>query len=125
MQFELIHNTRQSTLSVKFNNMSSMKLDVLKSFYEVFHKIGGESQRSSNLWIFPSFITSQVISEIIRNTCFECGELMQDGEALDNTLVSSDDFGNDAGQRGTTVSKVGQPVIKQVRKCISCGHSHT
>ena len=125
MQFELIHNTRQSTLSVKFNNMSSMKLDVLKSFYEVFHKIGGESQRSSNLWIFPSFITSQVISEIIRNTCFICGGLMTDGKAFDNTYVSFDDFGNDAGKRGSTQSKVGPAKIVNVRKCTECGHSHT
>jgi len=50
---------------------------------------------------------------------------MQDGEALDNTYVYYDDFGGDAGQPGTTGSKQGPAKIIQVRKCQTCGHSHT
>lgn len=124
MQFELTHSVRQKYVYVRFS-FNSFKLPVIESFENSFARIGGINLPNRTDLRFPSFITSQVISEIIRNTCFICGGLMTDGKALDNTLVSSDDFGNDAGQRGTTVSKVGQPVIKQVRKCISCGHSHT
>lgn len=69
------------------------------------------------------FILVNVV--LVGNSCFECGGLMKDGTALDNTWVGFDDFGGDAGQRGTTVSKVGQPIMKQVRKCTVCGHSHT
>jgi len=52
-----------------------------------------------------------VIQTIIRNTCFVCGGLMKDSTAFQNTLVSSNDFGDDAGSRGTTQSRVGPAVI--------------
>lgn len=101
-----------------------IKKEVIDTFKKHFERIGGTCKENGK-WKFPSFITSLVIAQIIHNTCFECGGLMKDGEALDNTYVSFDDFGNDAGQHGTTQSKMGHPIIKQVRKCISCGHSHT
>ena len=57
--------------------------------------------------------------------CFKCGGDIGEGQALDNTWVGSDDFGGDAGQRGTTISKIGPPIMKKVCKCIFCGHSFT
>jgi len=75
---------------------------------------------------FPSCINSEAIRTVIRNTCYKCGGLMQDdATAYQNTRVSFDDFGGDAGQRGTTEVRVGPAVQVQVRKCIECGHSHT
>ena len=74
---------------------------------------------------FPSFITSQVLQEVIHNTCFVCGGLMKDSTALDNTYVTSVDFPGETNLRGCTQSKIGYPVMKNVRKCSSCGHSHT
>ena len=50
---------------------------------------------------------------------------MEDSTAYINTIVSFDDFGNDAGERGTTVSRCGPVKIIKVRKCSACGHSHT
>lgn len=95
-----------------------------------FERIGGvycpdESGTHGSVWKFPVFISSEILKEIIRNTCFECGGLMKDGDALDNTWISFEDFGNDVGKRGTTMTKQGQPIIKKVRKCVNCGHSHT
>lgn len=106
------------------------KLKVTESFELSFERIGGiycpeESGEHGSVWRFPAFVSSQILLEIINNTCFKCGGLMKDGEALENTWVSFDDFGNDAGQPGTTMSKIGHPVMKKVRKCTSCGHSHT
>ena len=126
MQFEMTIGTDYSTVRFTADIFSATKFkpDVLKSFCISFERVGGRLQKDYS-WIFPLCITSEVLSEVIRNTCFVCGGLMQDGEALDNTYVYSDDFDNDAGQYGTTCSKIGQPIIKQVRKCNSCGHSHT
>lgn len=106
------------------------KLLPIESFKLSFERLGGiycpeESGVHGSVWKFPVFISSQVIEEIIHNTCFVCGGLMKDGQALENTWVGSEDFGGDYGQRGTTISKIGQPVMKLVRKCSSCGHSHT
>ena len=48
---------------------------------------------------------------------------MKEGVALENTLISSDDFGNDAGTRGTTQSRIGPAKIIKVYKCSTCGQS--
>jgi len=106
------------------------KLKPTESFELSFERLGGiyipeESGEHGSVWKFPSFVSSQIIQEIIRNTCFECGGLMMNSQALQNTLVTTNDFDNDAGQRGSTQSQVGSPIIKDVRKCTSCGHSHT
>ena len=55
--------------------------------------------------------------------CFKCGGIMKEGVALENTLISSDDFGNDAGTRGTTQSRIGPAKIIKVYKCSTCGQS--
>ncbi len=111
-------------------NSKITKLLPFKSLLLSFERIGGvycpdESGTHGSVWKFPIFISSQILEEIIKNTCIECGGLMSDGQALDNTWVSSDDFGGDALKRGSTISKQGPAVFKKVRKCTSCGHSHT
>lgn len=93
----------------------------------LFERLGGilQSDPKNSVFHFPLSVTPQVVKEVIRNTCFNCGGLMKGGQALDNTLISYDDFGGDAGNRGTTQSKDGEAKLIKVRKCQSCGHSHT
>lgn len=125
MQFEMIHKIGEQKVNVTFKaDIVTLRLINIEKLKETFQRLGGIMQANCSI-DFPLCITSEIIEEVIRNTCFVCGELMQDGVALDNTEVCFDDFGNDAGKYGTTCSKIGQPIMKQVRKCISCGHSHT
>ena len=125
MQFTLSHKIGQQKVNVLFTaNIVTLKLLNIEKLKETFARIGGEFQNDYT-FDFPLFITSDIISEIIHNTCFVCGGLMRDGRAFDNTYVSFDDFGNDAGKRGSTQSKVGPAKIVNVRKCTECGHSHT
>lgn len=53
----------------------------------------------------------------------KCGNKTIKSKAYLNTLISFNDFGNDAGQRGTTLSRLGTAKLVDCRKCISCGHS--
>lgn len=125
MQFEFISAREHNRMLF---NESDYDDQVNATFTNMFKKLGGIRNfliNGTRQWIFPSCVTSQIISEIIRNTCFVCGGLMKDAQALQNTLVSSNDFGNDANSRGTTQSRVGPATIKNVRKCTQCGHSHT
>lgn len=120
MQFEYQHKAGDETCTILFYELSSMKRFVIESFYRSFHYIGGKSQGTANYWKFPSFVSVNVIKEIIHNTCFVCGGLMQDGEATKNDDLYHENSGN------TTVwPNTGKPKILQVRKCSSCGHSHT
>ena len=118
MQFELKHREGTDYSIIRFETFAHADIAVS------LKRLGGVEIECLN-WEFPSFITSQVIREVIRNTCFVCGGLMKDSTALQNTLVSSNDFGNDAGQRGTTQSRTGKARMLNVRKCSNCGHSHT
>ena len=122
MQFEIGYSIKQTTFKVISSNF---KHNVVNSLGLSYERIGGKFDFNTNTWIFPPFINLQIIEEVIHNTCFVCGGLMKDSTAFQNTLVSSDDFGNDSGQRGTTQSRVGKPQYLKVRKCESCGHSHT
>lgn len=109
-------------------NASDLNDQVNAAFKTKFETIGGQRSfiiQGIGRWKFPDHITSQVIQEIIHNTCFVCGGLMINSTALQNQLVSFDDFGNDSGLRGTTQSRVEHPKQIQVRKCSQCGHSHT
>lgn len=124
MQFELNHNVGNSYVTIRFNTLQ-FKQAVRESFFDSFKRIGGIVSIGDLGWNFPLFINSETISEIIRNTCFVCGGQMYNSTALQNSLVSFDDFGNDAGQRGSTQSRVGDAIQINVRKCINCGHSHT
>lgn len=55
--------------------------------------------------------------------CKECGCIGKRSKALLNQLVSFDDFGNDAGKRGTTQSRQGKAKQVGCLKCPNCGHS--
>lgn len=101
MQFERIENTSRPTVQVVLDTLSEMRTGVIGTFYDSFHRLGGISQGTANSWIFPKYITSEVIQEIIHNTCFVCGGLMQNGEQLESFPP------------------------KQIRRCTSCGHNHT
>lgn len=59
----------------------------------------------------------------MKNKCKKCGGECKKSKALLNSLVSSNDFGNDAGERGTTVSRIGRPKLVECLKCVNCGHS--
>lgn len=127
MQFEMNQKIGSKQEVTFTGQLYRFKPSVTKALVGAFEKLGGQVDHEINSckYFFPSFITAQVIQEVIRNTCFECGGLMKDGVAFDNTWISSDDFGNDAGQRGTTMSKIGPAKQIKVRKCTVCGHSHT
>ena len=122
MQFEYNHKIGQPMVSVKLEHGLNFKAE--NTFNKALMLLGGK-QITIIQWEFPLCITSQVIEQVIYNLCYVCGGLMTDGEALDNTLISYDDFGGDAGNRGTTQSKDGEAKLIKVRKCQSCGHSHT
>ena len=101
MQFELTHTAGQNWASLKFSGKNSP--DFFHSLFDSIKRIGGTCNGNvMNAWTVPSFITSQVIEEIIYNTCFACGGLMT------NFLDIK-----------TTNGKL------KIRKCSQCEHSHT
>lgn len=56
--------------------------------------------------------------------CRECGGAGKASKGLKNKFVgSNDDFGNDAGQEGTTMSLGKDADLIDCLKCIDCGHS--
>lgn len=57
------------------------------------------------------------------NICNKCGKLAKASKVLINKLIGFDDFGNDAGQRGTTMSRRGKAKLHSCMKCSNCGHS--
>lgn len=124
MQFEYTHKAGSGIYTIKFIEPVKVKSTAEDVLITTLYRLGGKLVGKAT-WEFSFPISLHVIKEIIRNTCFVCGGLMKDSTALDNTIVSFNDFGNDAGQRGSTQSKTGEAVIKKVRKCSSCGHSHT
>ena len=124
MQFSFKSGPSVNTMT--FTEIKGLKLRFFAGIIPVFQRMGAKFPEGTLGSIeFPKFTNEELIKEIIYNTCYECGEPMQDGIALVNTLVSHDDFGNDAGNRGATQSRVGKPVKVTVRKCTVCGHSHT
>lgn len=124
MQFEFISNHSVNTM--KFTEIKGLKLKFFDAIVPIFQRMGAKFPEGTLGNIeFPKFTNVALIKEILRNTCYECGGLMQDGIALVNTSVSFDDFGGDAGTRGSTQSRVGKAVEVTVRKCTVCGHSHT
>lgn len=125
MQFNYSHNVKSGIAVVTFTNFNINRVAAKDKLFSNFRILGGNNPQFELEWIFPSFVSSIIIAQVINNTCFVCGGLMQDSTALQNTLVSSDDFGNDAGSRGTTQSRTGPATQIKVRKCSQCGHSHT
>ena len=102
MQFEMQVGTDYST--VKFHSWN-VRPSAVENILNSLHKLGGKYLREQDHWTFPSFITSQVLEEVIHNTCYVCGGLMKDDyrKKIEGTI------------KYNTV----------IRKCSSCGHSHT
>ena len=65
----------------------------------------------------------QINDADLKPICKKCGGSMKPSKALENTLVSSDDFGGDANQRGSTQSRSGTAILVDCLKCDACGHS--
>ena len=121
MKFEMYVGTDYST--VKFiGNYLSMDYRVRDKFVRYFQRIGGQLTEGGN-WIFPSFITSEVIREIIHNTCFVCGGLMKDSTAFKNEDIV--EVPNGLSMTSHVFEGAGEAKQIKVRKCIACGHSHT
>lgn len=120
MQFEYNHKIGQNVVSVKFEHNLNFKAE--NTFNMILMRLGGE-QITIFKWEFPVYITSQVIEQVIRNFCYNCGGLMQDGEAIVNDTFRS----IEEEERGgfTTFTDPKYAHVKKVRKCQSCGHSHT
>jgi len=56
-------------------------------------------------------------------TCWKCHVPLVYGVALVNETVCFDDFGGDAGSRGSTCSNAGSAKLVECIKCPSCGVS--
>ena len=54
--------------------------------------------------------------------CKKCGAQAILSKGYGNAYISHNDFGNDAGNRGTTQTKVTGKVVDCL-KCSGCGHS--
>lgn len=118
MKFEINVGTDYST--VKFHSWK-VRPSAVESILNSLHKLGGKYQRKQDHWLFPSYITSEVIQEVIHNTCFVCGGLMQD-----STAMVDQEFEFEHDIHGTVTQQVpGYAKQTKVRKCSSCGHSHT
>lgn len=106
MQFEIGYSIKQTTFKVISSNF---KHNVVNSLGLSYERIGGKFDFNTNTWIFPPFINLQIIEEVIHNTCFVCGGLMKDEIETISSYKNQIGFYHD----------------KPVRKCESCGHSHT
>jgi len=58
-----------------------------------------------------------------KNVCRKCDGNGKPSKVLLNAMVSFNDFGNDAGSRGTTQARVGSASLVDCIKCEDCGHS--
>ena len=116
------YNVQNNTIYYNIN-LDDLPEKVRFSLISVFTKLEGFVDIYSE-WIFPDYIFPQAIETIIKNTCFKCGGSMKPSKSFLNEMVSFDDFGNDAGERGTTQSPVGEPKLINVNKCSCCGHSY-
>lgn len=127
MQFEMNPQIGTDYSTVKFKgNYLSIDYRVRDKFIRYFQRIGGELTAGGN-WTFPKHITSEVLSEVIHNTCFVCGGLMKDGQAIQEgkVYVSSYDSAMETYQGQIEYPNPNDSKVIKVRKCSSCGHSHT
>lgn len=120
MQFTYEHYIGEEfyRFHANFNGIKPIALDNLK---HSFHKLGGKEDIEKAWWYFPLHISSQVLEEVIHNTCFMCGGLMKD-----STAMVDQEFEFEHDVYGTVTQQVpGYAKQLKVRKCSSCGHSHT
>lgn len=125
MQFEMQHQVGTDYSTVSFQNVK-INWNVIQSMMILFERLGGK-MIDTNLYQFPVFITSEVLSEVIHNTCFVCGGLMKDGQAIQEgkVYVSSYDSAMETYQGQIEYPNPNDSKVIKVRKCSSCGHSHT
>lgn len=124
MQFEFSHKIGRDYVQVVFNEkMASVKGPAIFELWETFKRIGGNSGLAFEGWTFPTFVTSQLISEIIHNTCFVCGGFMENGIAFKNSDVV--EIPNGLSMTSHVWKEQGPAKQINVRKCSQCGHSHT
>ncbi len=119
MQFTLDHKVGTDYVTVTLSGKVSPL--IWCEFFTKLQYLGGKQavEGQSDIWLLPTFVTAQIIQEIIHNTCFVCGGLMKDSTAIvDHKFVYTD-----AGKELWKNSKFAKQVL--VRKCQSCGHSHT
>lgn len=102
MKFEIQVGTDYSTVRFHPHNVKGM---ALLSIIETLMRIGGEMGDTVSDWTFPMWTTRHTINQVIRNTCFVCGGLMKD------------DYHEE--------TKGAIKFNTAIRKCSSCGHSHT
>lgn len=120
MQFDYQHKAGQGFVKVVFIaelfSNTKFKQTIIDQMSFLFNRIGGTIQEDYS-WNFPTFVSSNLLKEIIHNTCFVCGGLMKDSTAYKNDDILHNEriVWKDSG------------IARQikVRKCSSCGHSHT
>lgn len=121
MQFEVTQRQGSDKIEVEFFGITKLSPRSFKILEDYFIRIGGLVINNKGSYCFPSFITSQTIKEIIHNTCFVCGELMKDSTVMiDGNVYSEPD---EVGK--VSIYSIGEAKQVKVRKCSSCGHSHT
>jgi hypothetical protein len=99
----------------------------LYNICESFIRLGGRMGSTVSNWEFPNYITEEVIKEVISNTCFKCGGLMEDGIAMVNGTLKVESYDSAVDTYQGTIEYRDPKNFKQikVRKCQTCGHSHT
>lgn len=124
MQFET--KTSDNYFSIRITagifDSTKFKVPVIESFKNSFQRIGGKLQ-DDYFWKFPPYINLDIIQEIIYNTCFVCGGLMKDSTAFKNQDII--EIPNGLSMTSHVYQNTGEARKLKVRKCISCGHSHT
>lgn len=122
MQFEYQHKVGTDYVTVNFYSINKLKEESRIKLYEVLNKLGMTFGKGGEIR-FPSFITSQVLQEVIHNTCFVCGGLMKDSTAFKNQDVV--EVPNGLTMTSHVFKGAGEARQIKVRKCTVCGHSHT
>ena len=120
MQFE--HKVGTDYVTVNFYSINKLKEESRIKLYEVLNKLGMTFGKGDEIR-FPKHITSKVLEEVIRNTCFVCGGLMKDSTAFKNQDII--EIPNGLSMTSHVYSNAGEAKQIKVRKCSSCGHSHT
>lgn len=121
MKFEMNHKVGTDYSTVKFAYGATFS--ALETIWKTMEKLGGQPGEYLDEWKFPKHVTSQVIEEVIQNTCFVCGGLMKDSTAFKNQDFI--EIPNGLSMTSHVYSNAGEAKQIKVRKCTSCGHSHT
>ena len=112
MQFEISSSLKR--VVVTFTNFNISKVAAKEKLFSNFRIIGGNNPLFELEWVFPPFVTLSLVQEIIHNTCFVCGGLMQNAILLENGKhCISEEKANTSNNSNA------------IRTCSSCRHSPT